>query len=71
MRSRRTLLAVAAAVAAGAAATVTLPAAAATTGCSVTYAVQSEWTGGFTANVAITGFCFHMAWVSQLPVPGV
>ena len=31
-----------------------LPAAAAATGCSVTYTVQSQWPGGFTANVAIT-----------------
>ncbi|GAA4969374.1 cellulase family glycosylhydrolase [Actinoplanes utahensis] len=56
MRSRRTLLAcgVAAALGAGTVATLTLPAAAATTGCSVTYTVQSQWTGGFAANVAVT-----------------
>jgi cellulase/cellobiase CelA1 len=33
---------------------VTLPASAATTGCSVTYAVQSQWPGGFTGSVSIT-----------------
>ncbi|WP_307837795.1 cellulase family glycosylhydrolase [Paractinoplanes rishiriensis] len=31
----------------------TLPAAAAATGCAVTYTVQSQWSNGFTANVAI------------------
>ena len=56
MRSRRTLLAAGAAVAlaAGAVATATLPASAAATGCSVTYTIQSQWSGGFTANVGIT-----------------
>src|SRR4051794_10853900 len=34
--------------------TVALPAAAASTGCSVSYVVQSQWQGGFTGNVAIT-----------------
>ena len=33
---------------------VTVPASAAATGCSVTYAVQSQWSGGFTSNIAIT-----------------
>lgn len=32
----------------------TLPASAAATGCSVSYIVQNQWTGGFGANVAIT-----------------
>ena len=32
----------------------TLPASAAATGCSVNYTVQSQWSNGFTANVAIT-----------------
>ena len=32
----------------------TAPASAATTGCSVAYTVQSQWTGGFTGNVSIT-----------------
>ena len=56
MRSRRTLTALGAAVAlaAGAVATATLPAVAAATGCSVTYTVQSQWSGGFTANIGIT-----------------
>jgi hypothetical protein len=36
------------------AAAVTLPAVAASTGCSVTYTVQSQWPGGFTSNVSIT-----------------
>src|SRR5687767_8978265 len=56
MRYRRPLLAcsAAAALVAGALVTITLPAAAATTGCSVTYTVQSQWPGGFTANVGIT-----------------
>ncbi len=45
--------AVAGLLAAGAVA-VTLPASAATSGCSVAYTVQSQWTGGFGANVAIT-----------------
>ena len=51
MTSRHALLASAAAgtlVAAGLVA-VTLPASAATTGCAVTYTVQSEWAGGFRA----------------------
>ncbi|MET0416479.1 MAG: cellulase family glycosylhydrolase [Actinoplanes sp.] len=56
MRSRHTLLTVGAAVAlaAGAVAVATLPAAAAATGCSVTYTIQSQWAGGFTANVGVT-----------------
>ncbi|OON32434.1 cellulose-binding protein, partial [Micromonospora sp. Rc5] len=32
----------------------TFPAAAAATGCSVAYTVQSQWTGGFSGNIAIT-----------------
>jgi endoglucanase len=56
MRHRRPLLAASAAAAlvASAAFAVTLPAAAATTGCTVAYTVQSQWSGGFTANVGIT-----------------
>ena len=38
----------------GGAAAVTVPAVAAGAGCSVTYTVQSQWTGGFTGNVDIT-----------------
>jgi aryl-phospho-beta-D-glucosidase BglC (GH1 family) len=40
--------------AAGLTAATTLPAAAASTGCSVAYTVQSQWTGGFTAAVTLT-----------------
>ncbi|MET8260185.1 cellulase family glycosylhydrolase [Micromonospora sp. NPDC005205] len=35
-------------------ATASLPAAAAASGCSVTYTVQSQWPGGFTANANVT-----------------
>ncbi|MDA1365683.1 hypothetical protein J2S68_002914 [Glycomyces algeriensis] len=35
-------------------ATTTLPASAATSGCAVTYTVQSEWQGGFRADVEVT-----------------
>ncbi|WP_328346768.1 cellulase family glycosylhydrolase [Micromonospora sp. NBC_00421] len=38
----------------GGMATSTPSAAAAATGCAVTYTVQSQWPGGFTANVAVT-----------------
>jgi endoglucanase len=56
MTIRRIVLAAGAvaALTAGTLATVTLPATAATTGCSVTYTVQSQWSGGFAADVAIT-----------------
>lgn len=55
MRHRQALLAVAAAGALAVAGmtTAALPASAAT-GCSISYTVQSQWPGGFTANVAIT-----------------
>lgn len=52
-RYRSRFLAVAAAVAAVAGSGVVV-ARAATTGCSVTYSVPSQWQGGFTANVTIT-----------------
>src|SRR5438477_3710037 len=39
---------------AGGLAAVTLPASAATSGCSVNYVVQSQWPGGFTGSVSIT-----------------
>src|SRR5947207_6130885 len=39
---------------ASAAVVVALPAGAATAGCSVNYAVSSQWTGGFGASVSIT-----------------
>lgn len=56
MKHRITLLAAGAAgvMVAGTLAAVTLPAAAASTGCSVAYTVQSQWPGGFTGSVAIT-----------------
>jgi endoglucanase len=55
MNHRKTWLACAAVgvLTAGIAA-VTLPASAATTGCSVSYTVQSQWPGGFVANVNVT-----------------
>ena len=56
MKRRHALMATGAAGALilGGLATATLPASAADTGCSVTYTVQSQWTGGFSADVAIT-----------------
>jgi endoglucanase len=56
MAHRRALLAAGAAGALvlGGLAAAAPPASAAATGCSVTYTVQSQWSGGFTANVAIT-----------------
>ncbi|PRY60013.1 cellulase family glycosylhydrolase [Glycomyces artemisiae] len=56
MRHRQTLL-VAGAVGAlvlGGLATATLPASAAASGCAVTYTVQSEWPGGFRADLDVT-----------------
>ena len=55
--NRRTVLAASGAVgllAAAGMAAVTLPASAATTGCSVGYSLQSQWSGGFVANVNVT-----------------
>ena len=56
MKLRPALLASGAAgvLALGSVAVATLPASAAATGCSVRYTVQSQWTGGFTADVAVT-----------------
>ncbi|WP_426505495.1 cellulase family glycosylhydrolase [Dactylosporangium sp. McL0621] len=57
MKHRHAVLASASAagvLALGSMVAVTLPASAAATGCSVTYTVQSQWPGGFSANVAIT-----------------
>ncbi|MEV0569468.1 cellulase family glycosylhydrolase [Dactylosporangium sp. NPDC050588] len=56
MQHRHAALAAAAAgaLALGGLVAVTVPASAATTGCAVTYTVQSQWSGGFTANVTIT-----------------
>ncbi|MFC8679417.1 cellulase family glycosylhydrolase [Streptomyces griseorubiginosus] len=56
MKRRHTFIATGAAGALilGGLALATLPASAAATGCSVAYKVQSEWPGGFTADLAIT-----------------
>lgn len=56
MKRRHTLIATGAAGALilGGLVIATLPASAAVTGCSVAYKVQSEWPGGFTADLAIT-----------------
>src|SRR5688500_14260752 len=73
MRSRRALPAAGAvaALVAGAVAAVTLPAAAATAGCSVTYTVQSQWSGGFTANVGITNLGSAVtSWTLAFDFPG-
>ena len=55
MNHRRVLLAsgIVGVLLLGGAVAVTLPAVAASTGCSVTYTVQSQWSGGFTSNVSI------------------
>jgi aryl-phospho-beta-D-glucosidase BglC (GH1 family) len=57
MTQRNALLAAGTAgilVAAGLVAAATVPAAAASSGCSVNYVVQSQWPGGFSGNVTIT-----------------
>ena len=56
MNHRRVLLASGAVgvLAAAGLAAVTYPASAATTGCSVSYTVQSQWPGGFTGSVSLT-----------------
>ena len=56
MKRPHTLLAAGAtgALVLGGLATAALPASAAATGCSITYKVQSQWPGGFTADVGIT-----------------
>ncbi|MGX7676258.1 cellulase family glycosylhydrolase [Plantactinospora sp. DSM 117369] len=56
MKSRHALLAAGAVCTLAAASLVagTFPVSAATTGCSVTYTVQNQWTGGFSGNVSIT-----------------
>jgi outer membrane protein assembly factor BamB len=54
LRSRVAIAAFAAAGAVVAGTTVALSAHAATAGCSVTYTVASQWSGGFTANVSMT-----------------
>jgi hypothetical protein len=50
---------------------VALPAAAAVTGCSVSYTVDSQWPGGFTANVAITnlGSAVTAGWTLEFDFP--
>src|SRR3954447_22675611 len=55
--SRRKTMLVAAAVSvvvAGGIVAATLPASTASSGCSVAYSVQNQWSGGFVANVTIT-----------------
>src|SRR3954470_13423229 len=51
---RRTLIAATAALTCGLAVTTAMVAHAATAGCQVTYAVSSQWSTGFGANVTIT-----------------
>src|SRR3954471_6332003 len=53
-RSRLAIAVIAAAGAVVAGTAVAISAHAATTGCTVTYTVASQWSGGFTANVSIT-----------------
>ncbi|THV30314.1 cellulose binding domain-containing protein, partial [Glycomyces paridis] len=72
MRHRQKLL-VAGAVGAlvlGGLATATLPASAATSGCAVTYTVQSEWSGGFSADLAVTNLGDAMSdWTLTFDFP--
>ncbi|MEH1130819.1 cellulase family glycosylhydrolase [Micromonospora sp. CPCC 206061] len=72
MKHRHALLAAGAAgvLLLGGMATATLPASAAASGCSVTYTVQSQWTSGFTANVAITNLGDAMSsWTLTFDFP--
>jgi hypothetical protein len=69
MKHRIALLAATAAgvLVAGAVAAITVPASAATTGCSVSYTVQTQWAGGFTGNVVVTNLgaaltSWQVAW---------
>ncbi len=59
-------------LAAAGVAAATVPAAAATTGCTVTYTVQSQWSTGFTANLSVTPPpCTWSGTIwSPRPVPG-
>jgi endoglucanase len=73
-KSRRRLLTSAAivALASSAVATATSPVSAATTGCSISYTVQSQWTGGFTANVSIKNLGSALtSWTLAYDFPGV
>ncbi|MEU1605264.1 cellulase family glycosylhydrolase [Micromonospora matsumotoense] len=55
----------------GGMATSTPSAAAAATGCAVTYTVQSQWPGGFTANVAVTNLGDAVSsWKLAFDFPG-
>jgi hypothetical protein len=57
---------------AGFMAAVTVPASAAATGCSAAYTVQSQWPGGFTANLTITNLGSPMpAWTLAFEFPSV
>src|SRR5687768_191399 len=74
MTRSRTALAgcAAAALVAGAVASVTLPAAAAATGCSVTYTVQSQWSGGFAADITVQNHGSAMtSWTLAYDFPSV
>jgi hypothetical protein len=72
MRHRQTLL-VAGAVGAlvlGGLATATFPASAATSGCAVAYTVQSEWPGGFRADLDVTNLGDAMSdWTLSFDFP--
>jgi cellulase/cellobiase CelA1 len=71
MRHRQTLLVAGAAGALvlGGLAT-TLPASAATSGCEVTYTVQSEWPGGFRADLEVTNLGDAMSdWTLTFDFP--
>jgi hypothetical protein len=51
-------------------AAVSLPAAAATTGCSVNYAVQNQWPGGFGANITVTNLGSPLtSWTLRFTFP--
>src|SRR5688572_17051147 len=73
MKHRHALLAAGAAgvLVLGGMATATLPASAATTGCSVSYTVQSQWPSGFSASVAVTNLGDAVSsWTLAFDFPG-
>jgi endoglucanase len=72
MKQRYAWLAASAAgvLTAGFMAAATVPASAAATGCSVTYTVQSQWPGGFAANLTITNLGSSIpAWMLGFEFP--
>src|SRR4051812_950024 len=72
MKRRQALLATTSAgvVMLGGLGTAALPAAAATTGCSVTYRVQSQWSGGFVADVSVANVGSALAdWTLTFDLP--